>query len=310
MIAESIGMTAASTAARLGEGLAAPTILSLVVAGGLIEGIALGLLQGRWLARRYRGLSAGAWTLTTVVIAGLGWALASAPAALGGDDGGTAPPLLFVLGMAGGLGLVMGALMGAAQAFVLRGRVRHPWRWVGISAAAWTPTMVIIFAGATLPDASWATLPVIVLGAATGALAGAALGGVSAWLMPALIGPSVSGRIVGWMLRHHAPGLGSIALLQVTGRKTGQRYEFPVQYAREGEVVVVHPGGAERKTWWRNLRDPAAVMVWVDGAWRAGTGQVVSPGPVYSESWTIYRRRFARVVLADGAPLVRIQLAR
>lgn len=309
VIAESIGMTAASAAARLGEGLSAPLVLSLVVAGGLIEGIALGVLQGRWLAARYRGVSGGAWTLTTVVIAGLGWALASAPAALSGPDGGAAPPLMFVLVMAGALGLVMGALMGAAQAFVLRGHVRHPWRWMGISAAAWTPAMVIIFAGATVPDASWATFPVIVLGAVTGALAGAALGGVSAGLMPALTGPAVSGRMLGWMLRHHVPGLAaSFALLRVTGRKTGQSYQFPVQYARQGDVVVVHPGGAERKTWWRNLRDPATLMVWVDGAWRRGTGQVLSTGPMYSESWAIYRRRFARAALADVALLVRIQL--
>lgn len=307
VIAESIGMTAASAAARLGLGGSPSVVLSLVVAGGLIEGIALGVLQGRWLSLRYRGVSAWAWTLTTVLIAGLGWALASA--VLGGPDDGATPPLMFVLVMAGALGLVMGALMGAAQAFVLRRHVRHPWRWVGISAAAWTPAMVIIFAGATLPDASWATLPVIVLGAVTGALAGAALGGVSAGLMPALTGPAVSGRLLGWMLRHHVPGLGrSFALLRLTGRKTGQSYQFPVQYAREGDVVVVHPGGAERKTWWRNLRDPATLMVWVDGAWRRGTGQVLSVGSLYSESWAIYRRRFAGVALAGGALLVRIQL--
>jgi deazaflavin-dependent oxidoreductase (nitroreductase family) len=180
---------------------------------------------------------------------------------------------------------------------------------MGISAAAWTPAMVIIFAGATLPDASWATFPVIVLGAVTGALAGAALGAVSAWMMPALTGPSVSGRVLGWMLRHHVPVLGgSFALLRITGRKTGRSYQFPVQYAREGDVVAVHPGGAERKTWWRNLREPAAVMVWVDGTWRRGTGQVLSVGPLYSESWAIYRRRFMGVKLSDGMVIVRIQL--
>jgi hypothetical protein len=49
-------------------------------------------------------------------------------------------------------------------------------------------------------------------------------------------------------------------------------------------------------------------MVWVDGAWRRGTGQVLSGGPLSSESWAIYRRRFMGVKLSDGALLVRIQL--
>ena len=74
-----------------------------------------------------------------------------------------------------------------------------------------------------------------------------------------------------WSLRHGVPGLGgTFALLRVRGAKSGRVFEFPVQYAREGDIVVVFPGGARRKNWWRNLRQPAELRVWIDGAWAAG----------------------------------------
>ena len=138
--------------------------------------------RAAWLARRFPGLSRFGWAVTTVLIAGLGWALASAPAVLA-DPGGTEPSTVFMLVMAAGLGLAMGALLGTGQALVLRHHVRHPWRWIGISAAAWTPTMVVIFTGATVPDASWRAAAVILTGALTGIVAGFVLGLVSIGLM-------------------------------------------------------------------------------------------------------------------------------
>ena len=182
VVAEGIGMTASAVAARASEELPRSAALVVVIAGGLIEGIALGVLQGAWLARRFPGLSRFGWAATTVLIAGLGWALASAPSVLA-DPGGTEPSTVFVLVMAAGLGLAMGALLGTGQALVLRGHVRHPWRWIGISAAAWTPTMVVIFTGATVPDASWSAAAVILTGALTGIVAGFVLGLVSIGLM-------------------------------------------------------------------------------------------------------------------------------
>lgn len=47
-------------------------------------------------------------------------------------------------------------------------------------------------------------------------------------------------------------------------------HELVVQYARDGDLVWVMPGQPERKTWWRNLRRPAMVDVWLAGrAYRA-----------------------------------------
>lgn len=87
--------------------------------------------------------------------------------------------LAWGLVVAAGLGLLMGGVLGAAQAGALRGTVARPWRWVGVSAVAWTPAMVVIFAGATAAPAAWSDLADVALGACTGALAGAVLGAVS-----------------------------------------------------------------------------------------------------------------------------------
>ncbi|WP_418605411.1 hypothetical protein [Georgenia sp. SUBG003] len=62
----------------------------------------------------------------------------------------------------------------------------RPWRWVAVSAAAWTPAMVVIFAGAQAAPASWPTAAVALLGTATGALAGAVLGAVCGASVPRL----------------------------------------------------------------------------------------------------------------------------
>ena len=42
-----------------------------------------------------------------------------------------------------------------------RRHVRHPWRWIGANAAAWTPAMALIFIGAGLPGAGWPVLAVL-----------------------------------------------------------------------------------------------------------------------------------------------------
>jgi hypothetical protein len=194
--AEAIGMAAASSAAKVsqalvgepGNGRESAIALSLVVAGGLVEGIALGTLQAAGLGRLLPGLNRRRWLLVTAAVAGLGWAAASAPAVLTADSGGAAPPLLLILGGALGLGAAMGAVLGAAQASVLRGQVRHPWRWVGANMAAWAPAMAVIFAGATAPGADWPGPTVVALGAVTGLLAGTVLGLVSGWFLPTLDG--------------------------------------------------------------------------------------------------------------------------
>ena len=83
-----------------------------------------------------------------------------------------------------GLGLVMGALLGAVQGWALRTHVERPGLWVAASAIAWVPAMAVVFAGATTPGADWSSPRVALLGCLTGAVAGAVLGAVLARCVP------------------------------------------------------------------------------------------------------------------------------
>jgi deazaflavin-dependent oxidoreductase (nitroreductase family) len=46
---------------------------------------------------------------------------------------------------------------------------------------------------------------------------------------------------------------GTLALLTVTGKKTGARHPFPVMYARDGETIVIVAAWASKKRWWKNV---------------------------------------------------------
>lgn len=184
-LAETLGLTAAAAATRGGEGLdSSAAALGLVVAGGLVEGTALGVAQSRVLAARLPGLRRRAYAVVTVLVAGLGWAAGSAPAVLAGDHSGTGPALPLVLLGGAGIGLVMGPVLGGAQALVLRGVVRAPARWVLGNAVAWPPTMVVIFLGASSPPAAWSTGAVALVGTVTGAVAGTVLGLLTVPFLP------------------------------------------------------------------------------------------------------------------------------
>ncbi len=193
--AEAVGMSAAAAAARLstatvgepstpGETVVA---LALVTAGGLVEGTALGLAQATGLRAWRRRLRTAGYVAATVVVAGLGWAGASAPAALAGAaDESAGPPAWLVIAGGAALGAVLGTLLGAAQAATLRRQVPHPWRWIGANAVAWIPAMALIFAGATTPAEGWPLAAVIGTGTLTGALAGAVLGALLGLRLPSL----------------------------------------------------------------------------------------------------------------------------
>src|SRR4051794_11767153 len=63
----------------------------------------------------------------------------------------------------------------------------------------------------------------------------------------------------------------SLALITVTGRKSGRSYTIPVSYRRDGDVVKIGVGWPGRKHWWRNLRgDGAPVGMRIRGEDRRG----------------------------------------
>jgi len=73
--------------------------------------------------------------------------------------------------------------------------------------------------------------------------------------------------VVCWLLRSPLHGLASqgLALLTITGRKSGRRYSIPVGYQREDSHLVVMVSHAHTKQWWRNFREPGAVGVRLRG---------------------------------------------
>lgn len=312
--AEAVGMTAASAAARLADSSASTWArLTVIVAGGLVEGVALGAAQGWALGRWLPALRRGRYVALTVLVAGLGWAGASAPSALSGDDGGAAPPLPLVLLGATGLGLVMGSLLGAAQATALRGAVSRPWRWVAANAAAWPVAMLLIFVGATTPSEDWSLGWVVLVGAVTGVVAGSALGLVSGWFLPSLSGPPAHNRIVLALLesRWHSVFDSGLVALEVPGRRTGRSYRLPVQYAVDSEGIVVVPGHAETKSWWRNLTGrPTPVEVLWRGGWEPGVAEVLRVYDAdHARALDTYLGRWPRASFPAGQVLVRIRPA-
>lgn len=312
VLAETLGMTAAAAAATAGSTLGTAAALSLVVAGGLVEGLALGWLQSRVLKTSAPELRRSRYVLATVLVAGVGWAAAAAPAAMSSGGDGQQPGILIVVLAAAGLGLVTGSLLGVVQALALRGAVRHPWRWVSANAAAWPPAMVVIFLGATAPSAAWSTWSVLALAAVTGAVAGGLLGVVSGWFLPSLNGAAGLNRVVLALLAsHRRPGLQRALIgLEVRGRVSGRWHRLPVQYAVGPGGLIVVPGDAGRKHWWRNIDPvPTPVHVLREGVWAPASARLLSPGDAdYHAVGDCYQERWPRTALPTGQPLVLVTL--
>ena len=122
----------------------------------------------------------------------------------------------------------------------------------------------------------------------------------SFWLMNRLVNPML--RI---LLRSPLHGLlsDSILLLTYHGKKSGQEYTLPVQYARIGQAFYIVPGFPERKVWWRNLTGGAPVDFWVRGEKLTAQAQVVSGKQDESDlvdGLTAYFTRFPSAAQAHG----------
>ena len=51
----------------------------------------------------------------------------------------------------------------------------------------------------------------------------------------------------------------SVAVLSVSGKKSGKVYTFPVNYQRDGDEVWIM--SMRSRTWWKNLRSGAKVII-------------------------------------------------
>ena len=101
-----------------------------------------------------------------------------------------------------------------------------------------------------------------------------------------------------------------LAVLRYHGRRTGRPRELVVQYAQEGDQVWILPGESQRKRWWRNMREPQPVELWLAGRRRTGVARVLGEGDRTDElaqALAGYRAVFPRV--AQATVMVRIDLA-
>ena len=66
---------------------------------------------------------------------------------------------------------------------------------------------------------------------------------------------------------------GRLALITVTGRRSGRRFTFPVGYRRVDGRVEIAVGSPERKRWWRNLRGGGPVLIRLRGTEHRGRAE-------------------------------------
>jgi hypothetical protein len=99
--------------------------------------------------------------------------------------------------------------------------------------------------------------------------------------MPAGHGPFAvwnrsGNRLVAALLRSplHPSISGRLALITVTGRRSGHAHTLPVSYRQQGDGVEIPVMWPERKLWWRNLEDGAPVQMLIRGSERRGQGRV------------------------------------
>jgi len=110
------------------------------------------------------------------------------------------------------------------------------------------------------------------------------------------------------ILRSPAHGLVSASMLLISyhGRKTGREYCLPVQYAQAGKDIYIVPGMPERKTWWRNLKDPLPVELRLRGQSVSGTAVLVSPesaADAVRAGLDAYIRRFPAFISIHHLPV-------
>ena len=82
-------------------------------------------------------------------------------------------------------------------------------------------------------------------------------------------------QVVALLLRSpvHSVASGRLALITVTGRRSGREHTLPVGYEQDGERLRIPVLWPQRKLWWRNLRDGAPVRLRLRGEARTGRAQ-------------------------------------
>jgi deazaflavin-dependent oxidoreductase (nitroreductase family) len=91
-----------------------------------------------------------------------------------------------------------------------------------------------------------------------------------------------------WLIRSPLHQLLSknFMILSYTGHKSGKSYQVPVNYTRQGDDLVTF--SYRERTWWRNLRGGASVMLRLEGKDVSATSRVTEDVPEVVEALTTY----------------------
>ncbi|UYY78100.1 hypothetical protein [Sphingomonas sp. R1] len=160
-------------------------------ASGLIQGLILGYLQGWALRRQFPALSLRAWVTATTLIGVIVWSIGAWYSVFPSLDGGRLlPPVesLFQTAIAaGGFGLGLGLLFGAAQAVVLRRAAGQVHWWIAVNAVGWGAALPCIYVASAIGSTTPGSWEIALRGLVGGVVSGVALGtitGLSFAVMP------------------------------------------------------------------------------------------------------------------------------
>jgi len=163
-------------------------VLLLMLLAGFIEGLLLGIFQWNAIKYKFPKMPGNLWVLYTVLVAVLGWFLGMLPSLFflptePSPNGNSQTidfnnPIIFAL-LSIGTGMVLGALFGLFQWFVLRRYAQKAYRWIIANALGWGLGLGWIYLFASLPDENTTLIINITLGVIGGLLAGLCVGGVT-----------------------------------------------------------------------------------------------------------------------------------
>jgi deazaflavin-dependent oxidoreductase (nitroreductase family) len=103
---------------------------------------------------------------------------------------------------------------------------------------------------------------------------------------------------------------GSTDLIRYTGRRSGQQFTTPTQYARDGADVIILVARPQAKTWWRNFKDGGDLKILLQGHWVPMTARAIvgtDEQETLRRLLNTYLLRFPKATRAlgseaDGAP--------
>jgi hypothetical protein len=188
---ELVGLGGSAGLALLIFGIGEPTgaaaivlaALGMIVIATVLEGGVVGAAQWLVLRRALPRITGPAWIGVTALGAFVAWVLGMLPAtamALRETPMEAGPELgaAAVIGLAFGLGLVLGPVLAFFQWLVLRRHLPRAGWWMPANAVAWAVGMMVVFAGAGSVPETASPVAIAAVLATTCLLAGAVVGAI------------------------------------------------------------------------------------------------------------------------------------